>query len=114
MENLEMKAFIQDVKEDLKASYHIEELISAFDNSDYHEMTESFMPVYYAQLIKECTELDGSLWRRVWLDVDEFAQGNGEQSPHDLLQANLFGLYSDAVYSALEEIKKENPDSEEE
>ena len=114
MENLEMKAFVSDVKEDLKSSYHIEELISAFDNSDYHEMTESFMPVYYAQLIKECTELDGNLWRRVWLEVDEFAQGNGEQSPHDLLQANLFGLYSDAVISALGEIKNESSESEEE
>lgn len=114
MENLEMNAFIQDVKEDLKSSYHIEELISAFDNSEYHELTEGFMPVYYAQLIKECTELEGSLWRRVWLNVDEFAQGNGEQSPHDLLQANLYGLYSDAVYLALEEIKKENTDTEEE
>lgn len=113
MENLEMRNLVADVKADLLECYHTEELISAYDNSEFHELVESFIPIYYAQLIKECNELDGSLWRRVWLEVDEFANGNGELSPHDLLQANLFGLYYDAVGSALEEIKEDTETEEE-
>jgi hypothetical protein len=111
--NIEMEILIDEVKADLLESYTKDELKSAFDNSDHHEMTESFIPVYYAQLIEKCNDLDGSLWRRVWLEVDEFAQGSGELSPHDLLQANLFGLYSDAVYSALEKINSSSKSEEE-
>jgi len=111
MENIEMRNLVADVKADLLECYHTEELISAYDSSDYHEMIDSFIPVYYAQLIKECSELDGSLWRRVWLESDEF--GHGAETPHDMLQANLFGLYSDAVFSALQEIKEETKTEEE-
>ena len=68
MENIEMRNLVADVKADLLECYHTEELISAYDSSDYHEMIDSFIPVYYAQLIKECSELDGSLWRRSLLE----------------------------------------------
>ena len=111
MENIEMRNLVADVKADLLECYHTEELISAYDSSDYHEMIESFIPVYYAQLIEKCNDLDGSLWRRVWLESDEF--GHGADNPHDMLQANLFGLYSDAVYTALQEIKEETETEEE-
>lgn len=111
--NVEMEILIDEVKADLLESYTKDELKEAFENSDYHEMAESFISVYYAQLIKQCTELDGSLWNRVWLDVDEFAKGREELTPHDLLQANLFGLYSDAVYSALEKINSSSESEEE-
>ena len=98
---------IKDFKVDLLACYELEKLIDEFKNNDIHELVDSFIPVYYYQLIEECFNLTGDIWARVWLNVDDFAYNGETQSPHDILQSNLYGLYYDLITQALEEITKE-------
>ena len=104
---------VKDFKNDLLACYELEELIEYFNNGDFVEIVDSFIPVYYSQLIDECYKLTGDIWSRVWLDVDELSNNYETQSPHDVLQSNLFGLYYDCIYTALKEITKENNKEEE-
>ena len=98
---------IKDFKVDLLACYEVEELLDYHKNSDINQIVDSFIPIYYYQLIEECFNLTGDIWNRVWLNVDDFANNGETQSPHDILQGNLYGLYYDLVYKALEEIAEE-------
>jgi len=98
---------IKDFKEDLLMSYDVEDLLDYRDNKDIHEIVDSFIPVYYHQLIEECFNLTGDIWNRIWLNIDDFAYNGETQSPHDILQNNLYGLYYDCIYKALEEIAQE-------
>tara|TARA_B100001939_G_scaffold279730_1_gene248380 strand:+ start:74 stop:421 length:348 start_codon:yes stop_codon:yes gene_type:complete len=98
---------IKDFKEDLLMSYDVKDLLNYRNNKDIHEIVDSFIPVYYYQLIEECFNLTGDVWSRVWLNVDDFAYNGETQSPHDILQNNLYGLYYDCIYKALEEISQE-------
>lgn len=98
---------IKDFKEDLLACNDSEKLIDEFKNNDIHDLVDSFIPIYYYQVIEECFNLTGDIWNRVWLNVDEISDNGETRSPHDILASNLFGLYYDLIYKALEEITKE-------
>ena len=98
---------IKDFKVDLLACYEVEDLLDYHKNSDINQIVDSFIPIYYYQLIEECFNLTGDIWARVWLNVDDFAYNGETQSPHDILQSNLYGLYYDLITQALEEITKE-------
>ena len=99
---------IKDFKDDLLMSYDLEDLLDYRDNKDIHEIVDSFIPVYYYQLIEECFNLTGDIWGRIWLNVDDFAYNGETQSPHDILQKNLYGLYYDLITKAIDEIIAES------
>jgi len=95
---------IEDIKSDLIASYTIEELRASFEDSDFNEIVDSFIPVYYYQLIEKCFALVGEEWSEVWLNVSDFSYGLENPSPFDILQGNLYDLYHRLVGQAMEEI----------
>ena len=93
---------IEDIKSDLIASYSIEELRASFEDSEFHEISESFVSVYYYQLIEQCFALTGDVWSEVWLESSDYGLEN--PSPFEVLQSNLYDLYYRLVGQALEEI----------
>jgi len=95
---------VSDVKEDLLACYEVDYLKMKYSESDYNELAESFLSVYYYQTIEDAFNLTGDVWSRVWLDVDEFSYGKENPTAFDIIQGNLFGVYYDAVIKAIEEI----------
>ena len=103
---------IKDFKKDLLECYELEDLINNYYSGDFIEIVDSYIPVYYYQLIEECFNLTGDVWSRVWLDVSDLGDNGETQSPHDILQNNLYSLYYDCIYKALEEITEENKEEE--
>ena len=105
---------IEDIKSDLIASYSIEELRASHEDLDWHEISESFVSVYYYQLIEQCFALVGEEWSEVWLNVSDYSYGLENPSPFDILQGNLYNLYHRLVGQALEEILEGQEPEEEE
>ena len=105
---------IEDIKSDLIASYSIEELRASFEDSDFNEIVDSFIPVYYYQLIEKCFALVGEEWSEVWLNGSDYLNEKHNPSPFDILQANLYNLYNRLVGQAMEEILEGKKPEEEE
>jgi hypothetical protein len=105
---------IEDIKSDLIASYSIEELRASLEDLDWHEISESYVSVYYYQLIEQCFSLVGEEWSEVWLNVSDYSYGLENPSPFDILQGNLYDLYHRLVGQALEEILEGQEPEEEE
>ena len=105
---------IEDIKSDLIASYSIEELRACFEDLDWFEIAESFVSVYYYQLIEQCFALTGEEWSEVWLNGSDYLNEKHNPSPFDILQGNLHDLYYRLVGQALEEILEGQEPEEEE
>lgn len=105
---------IEDIKSDLIASYSIEELRASLEDLDYYEISESYVSVYYYQLIEQCFALVGEEWSEVWLNGSDYSHGLENPSPFDILQDNLYNLYHRLVGQALEEILEGQEPEEEE
>ncbi len=105
---------IEDIKSDLIASYSIEELRASLEDLDWHEISESFVSVYYYQLIEQCFALVGEEWSEVWLNASDYSYGLENPSPFDILQGNLHDLYHRLVGQAMEEILEGQEPEEEE
>lgn len=99
-----MLEIIIDVKEDLLGCYEVADLKERYENSDFHELAESFLSVYYYKTLEDAFNLVGEVWSRVWLEVDEFSIGKDNATALDIVQGNLYGVYYDAVSKAIEEI----------
>jgi hypothetical protein len=99
-----MLEIIIDVKENLLSCYEVDYLKERYENSDFHELAESFLSVYYHQTIEDAFNLVGDVWSRVWLEVDEFSIGKDDATAFDIVQGNLYGVYYDAVSEAIEDI----------
>jgi len=105
---------IEDIKSDLIASYSIEELRACYEDLDWFEIAESFVSVYYYQLIEQCFALTGEEWSEVWLNGSDYLNEKHNPSPFDILQSNLYNLYHRLVGQALEEILEgQEPEKEE-
>ena len=105
---------IEDIKSDLIAFYSIEELRASLEDLDWYEISESYVSVYYYQLIEQCFALVGEEWSEIWLNVSDYSYGLENPSPFDILQGNLYELYHRLVGQAMEEILEGQKPEEEE
>ena len=68
-----------------------------------HEIADSFVPVYFHELVMVCATAYGDAWSSLWLEQSEIGPAfDGSPTPVNILAGNLYDLVSNALHEYLQ------------